>query len=92
MKLSMMFVALMLLPSIALADGFGKARGSYNFKVPDCSECSKVYAEQSSLCRGMTSRHAMTVCAHKASQIAGNCRLTCSYYDWRSAWWGNVDP
>lgn len=92
MKLSLMLVVLTSLPSIALADGVGEGRRSYNLNVPDCSECSKVYAEQSSRCRGMTPHHAMTVCAHKASQIAGNCRLTCSYYDWRSAWWGNADP
>ena len=90
MKLSLMPIALALLPSVALAGGIWEGRSSYH--APDCSECSRVYGEQSSRCHDMTPRHAMTVCAHKASQIAGNCRLTCSYYDWRSAWWGNADP
>ena len=92
MKLLLMPVALILIPSVTLAGGIGESRRSYNIKVPDCSECSKGYAEQSSRCRSMTPHHAMTVCMYKASQVAGTCRLTCSYYDWRSAWWGNTDP
>jgi hypothetical protein len=92
MKLLLMPVVLTLIPSIALAGGIAESRWSHNIKVPDCSECSRVYVEQSSQCRSMTPHHAMTVCMHRASQVAGNCRLTCSYYDWRSAWWGNTDP
>jgi hypothetical protein len=90
MKLLLIPVALTLLPNIALAGGVGEGRRSHS--VRDCSECSRVYNEQSSRCRGVTPHHAMTVCMRKASQLAGNCRLSCSYYDWRSAWWGNADP
>lgn len=92
MKLSLMPVALTLIPGIALAGGIGEGRRSYNFNVPDCSECSRVYAEQSQGCHGMIPHHAMSLCIRKAAQVAGNCRLICRYYDWRSAWWGNADP
>lgn len=92
MKLSVVPVALALLPSIALAGGIGEGRRSYNFNEPDCSECSRVQAEQSRECHDMTARRAITLCMRKASQVAGNCRLICRYYDWRSAWWGNADP
>jgi hypothetical protein len=85
MKLSLMAVALALIPNIALAGGIAGGCGPYGYKGPDCSECSRVYVEQSRGC--MT-----TVCMRKASQIAGNCRLICCNYDWRSAWWGNADP
>jgi hypothetical protein len=92
MKLWLMLVALTLIPGVTLAGGIGEGRQPGDLKVSDCSECSRVYAEQSSRCRGMLSHRATTTCMHNASEVAGNCRLTCSYYDWRSAWWGNADP
>jgi hypothetical protein len=92
MKLSLMPVALTLIPNIAFAGGIAGGCPPYDYKVPDCSECSRVYAEQSSRCRGMTPHHALTACMQKASEVAGNCRLICCYYDWRSTWWGNPDP
>jgi hypothetical protein len=92
MKWLVVPVALTLIPSIAFAGGIGEGRRSYYFDVPDCSECSRVRAEQSRVCHDMIPYHAMTSCMRKASQVAGNCRLICRYYDWRSAWWGNPDP
>jgi hypothetical protein len=92
MKLLLALVALTLFPSIALAGGIGEGRRSYSFNAPDCSECSRVHAEQSRGCHEMTRHHAIALCMHQASQVAGNCRLICRYYDWRSAWWGNSDP
>jgi len=57
MQLSVVLVALTLLPSTALAGGIEEGGRWYNFNVPDCSECSRVQAEQSRECHDMTAHY-----------------------------------